>query len=122
VQLAVNWVSAFSFTVTEDGEIVHPVATGAGAGTSELVSDVGGTEAESVVVGATVPEESPAAVVASAANAMPRRARTISTENIDEPFLICTTLAYFAFYLFIILVDDFISNNRGRNGSHAFRK
>lgn len=40
----------------------------------------------------------------AAAEAMPIRARTTNTENIDKPFFIYTTLAYFVFYLFIILV------------------
>src|SRR3989344_3081119 len=60
---------------------------------------------------------------ATAAEAMPIRAKTTNTDNIDEPFLMCTTLAYFAFYLFIILVPcerrlDGVQNSvrRARNG------
>jgi len=40
---------------------------------------------------------------AGAANAVPKRARTTNTENIDEPFFIYTTLSYFALYRYIIL-------------------
>jgi len=36
--------------------------------------------------------------------AMPKRASTNNTENIDELVFMYTTLSYFVFYLFIILV------------------
>ena len=39
-----------------------------------------------------------------AAFAKPKRASTSNTENIDKPFFMYTTLSYFVFYLFIILV------------------
>jgi len=107
VQLAVNWVAVLSLTDAEEGVMVQPVAAGEGAGPGAGVSvvELGGTDAsvESVVLVCVVaaPVES-AAPMESAANAMPTRARTTNTDNIDEPFFMYTTLSHFAFYLFII--------------------
>jgi hypothetical protein len=76
-------IADFALTFIEEGEA---------ASAHDGAPDGDGTEPTAALAGITKAEL-----------AMPKRASTNNTENIDN-FVIYTTLSYFLFYLFIILV------------------